>query len=293
MTTILLSINQKKILSGKVRTKKELNRSNDSFDEIGVVSEYEDRGLALVEEIIYEKYLTKPRGRILDVGCYVGRISFPLARKGHDVFGIDTASIGIKRAAELKKEKKIWNAHFILASATKVPFQNKMFDYVLFPYNTIEGIPLKQLRIEAMEEAARTLKKDGLVLFSAHNRLYPKYFIGIMVLETVKVFLRLLVLTGMDRFLPPGIRKNVKVRIRTETGSILIVEPGGSKYTVWHFSTIKEVEEMIKRSSLRLMEKIPVMDHGPQKINADILQNSCLNFIKAPVFYYICRKSET
>lgn len=265
------------------------NKSDDCFDEIGVVSEYEDKGLSLVEKKIYSLYVTKPEARILDVGCFVGRISFPLADKGYKVYGIDISYVAIKRATDLKKNKSIY---FNIASAINIPFKNQTFDYVLFPYNTIESLPSQKSRIDAMKEATRTLTTEGLILFSAHNRLYPKYFIGITINEIFKLLLKVLVMSQLSRLLPSGMKKSIKENITTEFGSILWIEPGGSKFVKWHFSSFKEIKEMINLSSLKLIDKIPVMDHGPQKLNSDILKNSWFNLIKVPVYYYICTKCQ-
>ena len=272
-----------------MRIKNDLSKLNNSFDEIGVISEYENKGLSLVEEKIYSKYLSKTEARILDIGCFVGRVSFPLANKGFRVFGIDISLSAIKRANELKKNKD--NVNFKIASATNIPFKDETFDYILFPYNTIEGIPSQQSRINAMKEATRSLKQNGLILFSAHNRLYPKYCVGITINELYKLLLKVLVIFRLDSVLPSKMKKIIRENINTEFASILWVEPGGSNFVKWHFSTSKEIKEILKSSSLRLVEKVPVMDHGPQKIHADLLRNSRFNFLKAPVFYYICEKA--
>jgi hypothetical protein len=87
-------------------------------------------------------------------------------------------------------------------------------------------------------------------------------------------------------------RAYINEKANTEFGSILIIEPGGTKSIKWHISTLKEIKEIITLSSLELIEKIPVMEHGPQRSNADILNFKYFGIIRVPVFYYICRKSE-
>jgi len=265
-------------------------QSRDSYSERDVVSAYEDKGLVLLEKKIFSKYLTKQNARILDIGCFVGRVSFPLAELGYNVFGLDTSHIAVKRASELTKEKKTENAHFIIASAARIPYKNESFDYVLFPYNTIEAVHSNKARTEAIREAARTLKKDGLVLFSVLNKFYPKNYIGIVKNMMHKYLFKLLHGAGMDKFFP-SLEQDDKIEIRDlEPGSIVWVEPGGTKAIKVHFSTPQDIKKMLEKSSLKLVEKIPVMHHGPQRINADILESKYFSFIKAPVFYCICGK---
>lgn len=267
------------------------NKLNDCYSEAGVVYEYEDKGLVLLENKIFSKYLTKSGSKILDVGCFVGRVSFPLAQKGFEVFGIDRSIVGVQRANELKKQNNIDNVYFEVASAENIPFENEMFDYVLFPYNTIENIPTNKMRIAALQESHRVLKNDGLLLFSILNRHYPKYFTWTAKNEVAKLLWKVFLRSGLNKVFPLHRENYLQDNVNTEFGSVLWIEPGGTKYSEYHFSTAKEIKELLKKSSFRLIEKIPVMSQGPQRINADILEMRYFTSIKAPVFYYICKKS--
>jgi ubiquinone/menaquinone biosynthesis C-methylase UbiE len=69
--------------------------------------------------------------RILDVGCGFGRWAEFLTRDGaHEVVGIDYAAQGI-RAATRWAHRVGFNARFVVALATRLPFRGRPFDGVL------------------------------------------------------------------------------------------------------------------------------------------------------------------
>lgn len=268
-----------------------LIKTDDSYSETGVVSEYEDKGLAVLEKKIFSAYLTKQGARILDIGCFVGRVSFPLSQAGNSVFGIDISPIAIHRAEELRKERKKDNVYFGIASAIKIPFRDNTFDYVLFPYNTIETITSTGQRIEAIQEACRTVKDNGLVLFSVLNRFYPRNLIRVLISELRALMYRLLLLIRADTLFPRRINKDGRQPIRKDFGSIMWVEPGGTQPIQVHFSTPYGIRKLLRTSSLKLIKKIPVMNHGPQRTDADVLEHKYFRLIQTPVFYYVCKKT--
>ncbi|MFB6301075.1 MAG: class I SAM-dependent methyltransferase [Halobacteriales archaeon] len=56
------------------------------------------------------------RGPILDVGCGTGELSLFLARRGHDVLGIDLSQLAIQQAREKAKWRRI-DVHFLVWDA--------------------------------------------------------------------------------------------------------------------------------------------------------------------------------
>ena len=66
---------------------------------------------------------------ILDVGCGDGVISYLLAKKGAKVIGIDNSEIAINFAKE--KCIDLNNVEFLVASAHRLPFESKTFDYIV------------------------------------------------------------------------------------------------------------------------------------------------------------------
>lgn len=76
-------------------------------------------------------FLANPCRRLLDVGCGFGRWARFLAGHGAtEVIGIDNAVGGIRNARGWA-ERSGFNARFLVASATALPFRARLFDGVL------------------------------------------------------------------------------------------------------------------------------------------------------------------
>jgi len=88
---------------------------------IFVVARYE-----LILDLIGQEIKNK---NILDVGCGDGVISYLLAKNGAKVVGIDNSKIAINFAKEKCRDLK--NVEFLVASAYKLPFESKIFDYIV------------------------------------------------------------------------------------------------------------------------------------------------------------------
>ena len=99
-----------------------------------------------------------PSGRVLDLGCGRGTLSFSLAAAGYHVVGLDRAGDFVRyaaaRAAETPTDAP---ARFVEGDATALPFREASFDGV------ISGEVLEHLRDDhaAVAEVVRVLKPGG------------------------------------------------------------------------------------------------------------------------------------
>ncbi|WP_191337321.1 bifunctional demethylmenaquinone methyltransferase/2-methoxy-6-polyprenyl-1,4-benzoquinol methylase UbiE [Helicobacter pullorum] len=97
---------------------------------------------------------------ILDVACGTGDMISHWQKnangvKIHKIIGADPSS-GMLEVAQ----KKFPHIHFMQCEATNLPFQNKEFDILSIAY----GIRNVVERKKALEEFARVLKKDGILV---------------------------------------------------------------------------------------------------------------------------------
>ena len=60
------------------------------------------------------------RGPVLDVGCGTGELSLYLARRGHDVLGVDLSPLAIRQAREKARWRRI-DARFLVWDALDLP----------------------------------------------------------------------------------------------------------------------------------------------------------------------------
>lgn len=113
---------------------------------------------------------------IADIACGTGDmiqnwldIAKKEQKKIHAITGIDPSEKMLELA-----QKKIKNANFIKAGASKLPFENEQIDILSISY----GIRNVMDRKEAWSEFARVLKKNGVLLILEFTRTEKKGFVG-------------------------------------------------------------------------------------------------------------------
>ncbi|MBN3534854.1 class I SAM-dependent methyltransferase [Mycoplasma procyoni] len=132
-------------------------------------------GLWKSETFFIKKYLKNKETKILDLGCGSGRTTFGMYQLGYkNIAACDISSSMIEQANILNEQFK-YNILFETQDATELKYKDNSFDFVLFSFNGFPGIPSQKARIKALQEIYRVLKKDGIFIFSAHERDEQKY----------------------------------------------------------------------------------------------------------------------
>ncbi|MBP9760720.1 MAG: class I SAM-dependent methyltransferase [Candidatus Magasanikbacteria bacterium] len=276
---------------------RKINRTEENSEVLAYYNQqkqflsYEGKGLCICEKKIFEKYLSSNH-TILDIGCYVGRVSFVLCRQVSNVTGIDVSDESIKEAQRIQEKNGIQNTTFLCASATNIPFSNSTFDAVLFPYNTLECIPGTEQRKKSLEEALRVMKQDGNVLFSIHNKFFWKYAILIMVYDGIRLISRIHIRVGIFvvrclRYWFPFISETILI---SERGSLIEKKENmKTEFPVFFYSK-RGIQKLLKHVGFTLIEIIPIQDHNPyseEGLAADILEKKSLWQI--PGYYVIAQ----
>ena len=196
--------------------------------------EFDTYGLTKVESYLLGKYFDKKNARILDVGCGRGRTTVPLKEAGFDVIGIDISEEMIRAA-----KHKFDDIDFRVMDACDLKFEDETFDYVLFSFNGLDVIYPEAKRLLALRETYRVLKKDGLFVFSSHNR----WWLGLP-LSSLPYFL--LTVVPLNLF---NLRLFRKYRLgKPEGGSILV------SYHINPFSQRRQLRD----SGFRTIETVGV-----------------------------------
>jgi SAM-dependent methyltransferase len=143
-------------------------RGKDVYNDARVVDAHPSRGLFNDERKAIEKYFKTP-GRVLDLGCAIGRTSVDLARMGHDVDAIDYAEAMIDRAKIIHNDSPV---RFQVMDARQLKFPTATFDYVFFSSNGLDCLYPVSERMKTLREIYRVMKPGGVFIFTSHNALW-------------------------------------------------------------------------------------------------------------------------
>jgi ubiquinone/menaquinone biosynthesis C-methylase UbiE len=120
---------------------------------------------------ISDKFTSKVKGKILDVGCGNGIITNYLFSKNQNTIGVDISSKMLNEA-----KKKYPKIKFKKMDMKALNFKDETFNGV-FCFQAFEHIPPEYQR-KVLSEFYRTLQKGGILMFNTNNLLYPKRFLA-------------------------------------------------------------------------------------------------------------------
>ena len=121
------------------------------------------------KEINYDK-----NSKILDIGCGTGRHDIELAKRGYNVTGIDLSESMLEKAKE-KAEKAAVNLNLQLADARKLQFENQFDLVIMLCEGAFSLMETDEMNFEILKNAAKALKKNGKLIFTTLNGLYPLF----------------------------------------------------------------------------------------------------------------------
>jgi len=112
--------------------------------------------------------------RILDVGCGTGRHAIELAKRGYSVTGVDLSENMLNRAREKAIDTGV-QLDFEKADARNLPFEDEFDLVIMLCEGAFPLMETDQMNFQILESAARALKKDGKLIFTTLNGLYPLF----------------------------------------------------------------------------------------------------------------------
>jgi 2-polyprenyl-6-hydroxyphenyl methylase/3-demethylubiquinone-9 3-methyltransferase len=124
---------------------------------------------------ISEQLNSSPKN-ILDIGCGGGFLSNAMAKAGHQVSGVDMSSESLEIA---KKYDSTQSAHYQIADAYSLPFEDQSFD-VVCAMDFLEHVEDPN---KVIEEASRVLKPGGIFFFHTFSKNFLAYLVIIKLVE--------------------------------------------------------------------------------------------------------------
>ncbi len=116
---------------------------------------------------------------VLNIGCAEPIDELQFVERVDKWISLDLNPKIIKAAREIAKKKLspqlFSKLEFVTADATKMPFDDEMFDIVT-AFSTIEHIPSAKLRSRAIDEMTRVCKTKGYVIVTIPNKFSTYYF---------------------------------------------------------------------------------------------------------------------
>lgn len=98
--------------------------------------------------------------RVLDLGCGGGRHLIYLARKGFDLYGLDSSPTGLAFTLDCLADEKLV-AHLTLCDMKKLPYDDNYFDAIIsvqvIHHNMVSGV------INTIKEISRVLAGNGII----------------------------------------------------------------------------------------------------------------------------------
>lgn len=143
------------------------------FDADGVVRHYIDAaakiGLWRSEEKIFTRVFST-QDSILELGCGAGRIAIGLHELGYkNILATDYSRPMVTAARELATRLEC-RIPFRVCDATRLDFEDNIFEGVIFGFNGLMQIPQAANRLQALKEIFRVLKPAAFLVFTSHDR---------------------------------------------------------------------------------------------------------------------------
>lgn len=112
----------------------------------------------------------RPRDRILDACCGMGRHAVPLAAIYPHIVGVDRSAMMVGMAADAAARARV-PCRFVRADAGRLPFRAGQFTKALNLFNSFGYCETDEGNIRVLAETARCLEPGGVFLLEIRNKV--------------------------------------------------------------------------------------------------------------------------
>ena len=140
----------------------------ETHREVGDLDGFFALGEHFVEVLADPVLVGIARGRALDLGCGLGRITRALTRRFEEVVGVDVSAQMVHRAETLHPASEFPGISFHATDGTSLPLEDESVDFV-FSYEVFQHLPSREVMHGNLLEVARVLRPDGLAVIHVHR----------------------------------------------------------------------------------------------------------------------------
>jgi SAM-dependent methyltransferase len=102
-------------------------------------------------------------GPVLELGCGTGRVTFPLARAGVSIVGIDRSAEMLHRAAKRRRRLRTQQSiQLVRGDIRHLPFPPRSFPLVIAPYGILQSLLRERDLAATLTAVHGTLRRGGI-----------------------------------------------------------------------------------------------------------------------------------
>jgi SAM-dependent methyltransferase len=109
----------------------------------------------------WQRLASAAGGRLLELGCGTGRVTLPVARRGHAIVGVDLSAPMLARARTRLRRARAAHASLVRADIRALPFPAGSFALVAAPYGVLQSLLRDADLAATIEAVARVLVPGG------------------------------------------------------------------------------------------------------------------------------------
>ena len=135
----------------------------EGWDEYAPFYDWENaRTLGRRDVPFWTRLAAAAHGRVLELGCGTGRVTFPIARAGVSIVGIDRSEAMLARAiARRRRARRALDLHLVRGDIRHLPFPDASFPLVIAPYGILQSLLRDRDLADTLAAVGRVVRPGG------------------------------------------------------------------------------------------------------------------------------------